>query len=69
MFSKETAHALIDRMPDNEYAEKAIKQICAIAKKAGKETRCAPKRRERSSNPSDLHDDVLNVAIRNRLSR
>lgn len=69
MFSKETAHALIDRIPDNEYAEKAIKQICAIAKKAGKEGRCAPKRRERETNRPDVHDEVLTVAIRTRMAR
>ena len=69
MFSKETAHTLIDRIPDNEYAEKAIKQICAIAKKAGKETRCAPKRRNRDSSPSDMRDEVLAVMVRNRMAR
>lgn len=69
MFSKETAHALIDRIPDNEYAEKAIKQICAIAKKAGKETRCAPKRRNHDSHPSDMRDEVLTVMVRNRMAR
>ena len=62
MFSKETAHALIDRIPDNEYAEKAIKQICAIAKKAGKETRCAPKRRNRDSSPSDMLLDCEDIS-------
>lgn len=69
MISKETAHILIDRIPDNEYAEKAIKQICVIAKKAGKETRCAPKRRNRNSHPSDMHDEVLAVMVRNRVIR
>ena len=70
MFSKETAHALIDRIPENEYAEKAIKQICAIAKKAGKETRCAKKRgNERASYPLDLREEIGNMVIRNRMAR
>lgn len=65
---KETAHVLIDRIPENEYAEKAIKQICAIAKKAGKESRCAPKRKNRDHSP-DMREEVFAVMIRNRMAR
>lgn len=65
---KETAHVLIDRIPENEYAEKAIKQICAIAKKAGKESRCAPKRKSRDHSP-DMREEVFAVMIRNRMAR
>lgn len=66
---KETAHILIDRIPDNEYAEKAIKQICAIAKKAGKETRCAPKRRKLEAHLSDMRDEMIGIMIRDRAAR
>lgn len=70
MFSKEIAHELIDRIPENEYTEKAIKQICAIAKRAGKETRCAKKRsNERDSYHLDLREEVCNVVTRNRMAR
>lgn len=70
MISKETAHILIDRIPDNEYAEKAIKQICAIAKRAGKESRCAPKKSGRNDLSSlNLRDEIGSVIVRNRMAR
>lgn len=59
----------IERMPDTEESERVLKHMYAMAKKAGKETRCAPKRRNRDSSPSDMRDEVLTVMIRNRMAR
>ena len=66
---KSAAISCIERMPDNEETDRALKHIYAIAKKAGKETRCAPKCRNRGSSPSDMRDEALTVMVRNRMSR
>lgn len=66
---RSAAISCIERMPDNEETDRALKHIYAIAKKAGKESRCAPKRRNNDSYPRDLMDEVVNVTIRKRAVR
>lgn len=49
--------------------EVVLKRLYSIVKKAGKETRCAPKHRNRDSHPSDMRDEVLSLMVRNRMAR
>lgn len=69
MITKAQVHKLIDNIPDGENTEEALRRISEIAKKAGKETRCAPKRRKLESRLSDMRDEMITVTIRNRAAR
>lgn len=69
MITKEAVHELIDKIPESEHSYEALRRICEIAKKAGKETRCAPKRRKLESRLSDMRDEMITVMIRNRAAR
>ena len=62
---KAASISCIERITD----EVVLKRIYSIVKKAGKETRFAPKHRDRDSHPSDLCDEVLDMMIRNRMVR
>lgn len=59
----------IERMPDTEESERVLKHMYAMAKKAGKETRCAKKRKDRDSYLPDLREEFGAAIVRNRLSR
>ena len=69
MITKEKVHELIDNIPESEHSYEALKRISEIAKKAGKETRCAPKRRKLEAHLSDMRDEMITVMIRNRAAR
>ena len=61
--------ACIDKIPDTEEGNAALRKLYAIAKKAGKETRCAPKRRKLEAHLSDMCDEMIGIMIRDRAAR